>query len=209
VKRRGDTRRAAIVELAPRGGFIVDVGADHGRVAEALGAVAVERHPHRRGSAKVRWVVSDGLTAFRNVDVAVIAGIGASSILEILRVGPAPSVIVVHATDSPGRLRIGLRDLGWRIEAERLAWENGRYAEVIRAVQGMEVASGLWLELGPRLLEEGPPELADHLSWLLTETDFLLGRIGAHAPDKAAALETRASFLRQQIHRLADRAVRS
>lgn len=143
--------------------MIVDVGADHGHVAHALGAIATERRAHRRGRPDVPWVVADGLAPFREVPVAIIAGMGAMRIAGILDRGPRPQVLIAHAQDDPPTLRRYLASHGWRIDAEALAPEGNRYAEVIRAVPGEETATGVELDLGPRLVHTEDPWLVPHL----------------------------------------------
>ncbi len=165
MKKRGRARREAILNLVPEPrGLVVDVGADHGHVAAAASAVATERMPGRMGRSDVPWVVADGLAPFRTVDVAIIAGMGAVTISGILERGPRPRVLIAHAQDDPPALRKYLAAHGWRIDAEALAPEANRWAEVIVASAGQEPSSGLWLEWGPRLLEEGlDPHLEPHL----------------------------------------------
>ncbi|MEM6929586.1 MAG: tRNA (adenine(22)-N(1))-methyltransferase TrmK [Myxococcota bacterium] len=144
----------------------VDVGADHGRIAERIGAIATERMPHRRSTAAVSWVIADGLRAFARVDGAVIAGMGARTIARILTEGPTPGWAVLHAQDDPVALRHWLADHGFAIEAEGLAEEAGRFAEICRVRPGTEPASGRWLSFGPCLLRDGHPLLLRHLEEL-------------------------------------------
>lgn len=164
-----------VAELAPRlppDAVIVDVGADHGHVTHALRTaglpvVASERAPGIAGRPELPWVLADGLAPFRRVDVAVIAGMGARTIARILQRGPRPTVAaVLHAQDDPPRLRTWLAADGWRFEAEGLAPEARRYAEVMRVVPGEETATGETLALGPRLLSDGHPLLEAHLRQL-------------------------------------------
>ena len=151
--------------MTPDAPFIVDVGADHGHVAHALGAIATERMPHRAGRGDVPWVIADGLRPFRSVDVAIIAGMGALTIAGILERGPRPSTAVLHCPDDPPRLRRWLAENHWKIEAEGLAPEGRRVAEVIRVVQGQETASGMDLDYGPLLPAD--PLWGRHLQQLL------------------------------------------
>ena len=167
MKRPGQQRRELLIAMCPKGATIVDIGADHGHVAAALGAIATERLPHRSGRSDIPWVIADGLKPFRKVDVAIIAGMGARKIMAILDAGPRPSTVVLHAQDDPALLRRYLATHGWHIEREGLAPEAGRYAEVIVAIAGIESASGKQLELGPRLLEGHDPHLLAHLNQLL------------------------------------------
>lgn len=199
MKRAGRDRREALAALCPRGGLIVDVGADHGHVAHAVGAVATERAPNRIGRRDVPWIVADGLAPFSRVDVAIIAGMGAHTIAGILARGPRPELaVVVHAQDDPPALRLWLAANGWRIDAERLAREAGRFAEVIRAVPGDEPATGLKLAFGPRLLDDGDPLLDEHLAELEQYYAELAARTaaagGARASDAHAGFVARAAF---------------
>lgn len=176
--------------------MIVDVGADHGHVAHALGAIASERAPQRAGRVDVRWVIADGLRPFRRVDVAIVAGMGADTIARILEGGPRPEVaVVVHAQDDPPRLRRWLAANGWRIDEERLAREAGRFAEVIRAVPGEEPARGLDLELGPRLVRGDDPLLAEHLAELERYYTALAAKTSASAPHEHARFVARSEHV--------------
>ena len=148
------TRRDALAELVPADRWpVVDVGADHGLLAERLGAIATELQPHRRAARAVPWVICDGLRPFRAVGCAVIAGMGWRTIARILGEGPTPDVAVLHADDDPAALRRWLAANGWRIDAERLGAERRRVVGVLRAVRGTETATGLPLDFGPRLLD--------------------------------------------------------
>lgn len=189
--------------MAPKDRLVIDVGADHGYVASSLGGIATERQPHRRSAAAVPWVIADGLLPFRHVPAAIIAGMGAATIEGILHRGPRPAVAVLHAPDDPGRLRMWLSAHGWRIDAEGLAPENGRFAEVIRVMPGHEPATGLHLELGPRLRERGDPHLAAHLHDRRAHYARLRDLTAPHAPDKSARAAARVDHLDHWIASLA------
>jgi len=202
VKKAGAKRRALLIRLVPPGRSVIDVGADHGHVAQQLGAVATERLPTRAGKTPVQWVIADGLAPFRHVDVAIIAGMGAHTIMGILGRGPRPSVAVLHAQDDPPALRIWLAANGWRIDAEGLAPEARRFAEVIRVVPGTEAATGLELEFGPRLLEGGDPHLAMHLQGTCQRWSDIARATSGRAPDKHLYAATRVSFLNDAMKQL-------
>jgi len=192
-------RRRLIVSLVPRGRLVVDVGADHGHVAHALGAIATERQPHRRGRPDVRWVVADGLAPFRHVPVAVITGMGARTIAGILDRGPRPDVLVAHCPDDPSTLRRYLAAKGWRIDAEGLARENKRFAEVLRAVPGTETATGLTLEHGPRLLEGDDPLLRPWLEHERSHWHAIARATRQRAPEAHAEATRHARFLQAHL----------
>lgn len=192
-------RRAAIVRLVPAATLVVDVGADHGHTAAALGAVATERRPHRAAARALPWVIADGLTPFRHVPVAVIAGMGAGTIEAILTRGPRPDVLVAHAPDDPPRLRRWLAAHGWRIDAEALAPEANRFAEIVRAVPGVEAATDLTLDFGPRLLEGDDPHLEAHLRHHWRYWTDIAARTALAAPERSAEARRRADFLARHL----------
>jgi len=194
VKRAGRDRRQLLVRMTPDAPFVLDIGADHGHVAHALGAVATERLPHRSGRADLTWVIADGLKPFRDVDVAVIAGMGALTIAGILGAAPKPDVVVLHCPDDPRRLRRWLCTNGWRIEAEGLAREAGRFAEVIRAVPGTETAAGLALEFGPKLPAD--PLWIEHVDQLVGYWADIAAKTAGKAKDKHAEAVARVAWLR-------------
>lgn len=197
---KGYPRRELLRSLVPPGSHVIDVGADHGRISASIpGAIATERMPHRRSGPHTQWVVADGLAPFRTVDVAIIAGMGTNKIIDILTRGPVPRVAILHAPDTPRALRLWLAGHGWRIDAEGLAPEGGRFAEVIRAIPGEETAAGLELEFGPKLLTTPSPHLAPHLEGLATYFRALAARLRDHVPDAAAAAEARATFAENHL----------
>ncbi len=148
-------RLAQLARLVPDGGVIVDVGCDHGHLTAHLGAIGVEREPHRVPRRPGRFLVADGLAPFARVDTAVIAGMGPATLLGILDRGPRPATLVAHCPGGMEVLRQGLADRGWRIEAEALAPEGERISEVLRAVCGEEPHRGHRLWFGP-LVEDDP-----------------------------------------------------
>jgi tRNA A22 N-methylase len=200
---RQTPRVQAILALCPREPLpIVDVGADHGYVAEQLGAIAVETEAYRCRNPRVRWVVADGLSAFETVGVAVITGMGARTIAGILDRGPRPAVAVVHAPDDPPLLRRLLKAQGWRIEAELLAPEARRYAEILRVVPGDEPSEGFVLDYGPCLLREGGPLVREHLGMLVDRFTRIAFAARGHDDAKAQDQLDRARFLADRLGEL-------
>ena len=176
---KGRARREAIQSLVPPDRSVVDVGCDHGITTAALGAIGTERRAHRLPRRRdLRLVVADGLRCFRRVDVAVITGIGAHQISRILEAGPRPQVAVLHAPDRPPWLRRWCAEHGWRIDAERLAPEGRRFAEVMRVVPGVEASTGLTLEFGPLLPQD--PLVHAHAAQLEQYWARVLEQVGDH-----------------------------
>ncbi len=168
MKTASRDRRAEIVRLVEEirrpEHIVVDVGADHGHVAFAIGAIATERAPGRPGRTDVPWVIADGLRPFRSVDVAVIAGMGWRTIADILDAAPRPRWVVAHSPEDPVSLRVRLCATGWRIDDEALAREGTRIAEIIRFTPGDEPSDGATRALGPALLVGDHPLKVEHFT---------------------------------------------
>ena len=201
VMPRSLARFELIASLVPSGAWpVVDVGADHGRVAELVGAIATERAPHRKSAKPLPWVIADGLRPFRHVAVAIVTGMGARTISRILKEAPKPSVaVIVHAPDDPILLRQELAAQGWKIDAEGLAPEAGRFAEVIRAIPGQETSRDATLAFGPCLLRGNDPHLEVHLRQLHGYWSGLASTTRGCAPEKASAFNQYVAFLNQVI----------
>jgi tRNA A22 N-methylase len=179
-----------LVALVPPGGVVIDVGCDHGLVAGALDAIGVEREPHRLPAHPGRFVVADGLAPFHPVQTAVLAGMGPATVLGILDRGPRPQNVVIHCPDGMDRLRQGLCDRSFAINAEGLAREGDRISEVVRASPGLERHRGHTLWFGP-LLEQDP--LVEDLA---TQLYRRFAQLFDHAPVGTSAHERAQGWLR-------------
>jgi tRNA A22 N-methylase len=190
-----DPRHAALVELCPTGGLIVDVGADHAAIARRVGALAIEREPQRRAGPAPAWLIADGLQALRRVDTAVIAGMGARRIHAILAAGPAPTTVIAQAEDDPAWLRVELAAAGWRLDTERLVRVPRGFAEIGRWVRGAEPHHGLTLAYGPHLLAERPEPLRDHLLARRAWWQAVADHTRSARPERAAEADAHVAFL--------------
>jgi len=199
VARSGRPRRELLVRLASLGPQPrVDVGADHGQVAKALGCIATEIQVVRTSRLSLPWVVADGVDCFRALGTVVIAGMGARTIGRILSRAPPIERAVLHAQDDPCALRVWLAENGWKITQEGLAPEAGRFAEVVVAVPGVETTTGLSLEYGPALLKSKDPLLVPHLRQLSQH----LGRLAELSRPSPAAHARHAERLNFILERL-------
>ncbi len=184
---------------------IVDVGADHGHLAARLSdhaeVFATERAPHRAGRSDVRWVIADGLAPFRQVGVAILAGMGAHTIAGILARGPRPAVAVIHVPDDPPTVRTLLAADGWRIDAEGAVAEGSRLAEVIRVVPGQEPHRGAELRWGPLLAKRPPQAALDHWRRQLPRVQAIAAATKGRDPDKHTRASEDAAWLTACLHR--------
>ena len=116
-----------------------------------------------------------GLTVLKpgEADGAVIAGMGGSTIVQILEESPDVAktlkfLIVQPMAGAPG-LRRWACENGWRIADEALAEEPQHLYEIIMLVPGSEPPhSSIEYEIGPRLIEKRPPLFGRHIEKLYT-----------------------------------------
>lgn len=196
-------RHKLLVQMCPKVPCIIDVGADHGYVAEQLGAIASERMPHRRGTTMVPWVVADGLKPYKYADAAIIAGMGAAKIIDIIKHAPEIPALVLHATDNPAHLRTHLAATGWRICDEQLAPEAKAFAEVIRVERGSETAKGLPLTFGPILTQGRSPMHRAHFKLLHAHWSRIQQWTRDHDPNRFKEASERMTYLAVLIEQCA------
>jgi tRNA A22 N-methylase len=188
--------------MCPERDVIVDVGADHGYVAQRLGGIATERQPHRRGKTSGPWVIADGLMPFKGVEVAIVAGMGAQKISDILNAGAPVPTVIVHATDSPAKLRLFLAAAGWVIKDEALAPEGRAFAEIIRAERGHETHQELTLAFGPILTQTRGPHHLAHFSFQLRRWQDIAQAASPFDPGRTRKAMERVAFLTQLVAQL-------
>lgn len=227
-------RLALVAELIPPRSRVVDVGADHGRLAHRLLATGRARHciatektparlarvgrfpPGHRLAARLELRAGDGLSCLRradHLDVAVLAGMGARTMVRILaaphraRLGLAS--VVVQPQTEPARLRRWLAGNGFRIVAERIAVDRDALYPILRAELGREELSprsGLSaddvLVAGPRLLDAADPVVERYWSEELERLATVALRLGDRAPHVLRADLARARRILDAVRRL-------
>lgn len=154
-------RLMAIADLARSGQCVCDVGCDHahipirllqeGRFKRAIGMDVIEG-PLEKAAGNISLYgmqdriglrLSDGLDAFciGEADTLVITGMGGSMMQEILLREPEKTMsfraLVLGPQSDPEKVRSALRTLGFRIEDERLIYDDGKYYPIVRAVPGV------------------------------------------------------------------------
>ena len=184
-------RLEAVAKMVPQGCVLADIGTDHaylpvwllqkGQIKAAV-AADIAAGPCRAAQTnigmyglrdKIEARMGSGLTVLKpgEADGAVIAGMGGSTIIEILQEAPEVAAALKFLIVQPMAGAAGLRKWacqnGWRISDEALAEEPQHLYEIILLEHGEEAAhSDLEYEIGPRLLEKRPPLLAKHLAKL-------------------------------------------
>ena len=161
VSTRVSPRLLAVASLVPPGSRAADVGCDHGELARALlrsgraaFVVGTDVVPTERATGGgVDWRIGDGLEPLRagdRLDVVVLAGMGAATILRILDPGRLADLgvrrVVVQPQTDPRQVRAGMLDRGFAIVDEASAVAAGRFYVAIALERGAGLPSFPGLE---------------------------------------------------------------
>ncbi|MFZ5634328.1 MAG: tRNA (adenine(22)-N(1))-methyltransferase [Bacillota bacterium] len=224
------SRLAAIANLIPPGARVADIGTDHamlpvnlvktGRSPRVI-ATEMNEKPYRtacrqamsvEAGGRVEVRKGDGLEAIRpgEVDVIVIAGMGANNILGILNrsrgVLAGISRLVLQPMSNPGALRRWLAQNGWRLADEELVKEDGKFYVIIAAEPGEDHWQDQFLlEIGPKLVDKCSPVLIEYLEKIKGDYQRVLnglaGSRSEQAMEKAIEITSRLNRLREVICR--------
>ncbi len=155
-------RMQRLAALVTAGNRLADVGTDHGYIPIALVqegkipsalAMDINQGPLARAEAHIRQAglstyiktrLSDGLLELRKdeADTVLAAGMGGMLILRILDGGGhclrgIKELILQPQSDIP-KVRKRLAESGWQIIDEDIAFEDGKYYPMMKAVHGQE-----------------------------------------------------------------------
>lgn len=181
-------RLLKVASLIEKGKKVADIGTDHAYlpiylVDQGISAkvVAIEANPgplkvaekniNKSGYAdKILLRSGDGLTPLRpgEVDIAVLAGMGASNIISILEksrdvASHLDSIIMQPMTETQD-LRLYLQTHCYKLIDEELVYEDGRYYEILVAKPGIgKKYDAIMLEIGPLLIKKKHPLLVGFL----------------------------------------------
>ena len=148
-------RLQAVASYVPVGAVLGDIGTDHAYLPVYLlqqkiirKAIGVEKHkgPYESALQNVRsyglaeWIdirFGDGLKPLQKaeVDTLTIAGMGGTTILEILAGNPpvleAVTRLILQPQGAEAQVRLSLLDQGWKIVDECLVEEDNRIYNVL------------------------------------------------------------------------------
>ena len=189
-----------------------DIGCDHGFTAIRLlqdkkakrgicsdiGEGPIERaaaHVAEAGlSERIECRKGDGLQTLRpgDADCVIIAGMGGKLMARILTDGaellPSFRELVLSPHTEIAELRRTLWRLHFRIDAERMVYEEGKYYTVIRAVPGEMRLSRREAEYGPCLMRERDPVFLRRIRYEIGVNKEILSRISGNDSPGAAAV---------------------
>lgn len=221
-------RLATLALHIDQGSVVADIGTDHaflpiylvnqGICSHAIGGdinpgpyqVAKQTVKEHNLNHKIAIRQGDGLQVItpREVDTVVMAGMGGTTMIDILAQSPENTKyvrkLILQPMIASDILRVWLADNGWQITDEELVREDRRIYEIIVAQPGVEEISDLMkLIFGPRLLEKKPPLLKEHLNRLLKSNEQinigLRQSIQADLLSKKQIITNRIEYLKQVI----------
>lgn len=197
-------RIRAVVNCVEQAEVVADIGCDHGYVAALL---LIENRARRviacdisgPSLQKARELsesiglgdqfecrLGDGLATLnpQEADVAVIAGVGGQLICDMLRREPQTAKALKRLVLAPNRneaeLRQYLVENGFCINAEALAYDNGRYYSVscVEPGCGRREEDAFYYEVGRKLIESGHPLLEGYLRNKINQKKVILQAVG-------------------------------
>ncbi|MGI6007443.1 MAG: tRNA (adenine(22)-N(1))-methyltransferase [Ruminococcus sp.] len=181
-------RLSAVAELVTPGSRLADVGCDHGYIPIALvkagiipSAIAmdVNEGPLMRARqniesfAAAQYIetrLSDGVSALEpgEADSLIMAGMGGILMMRIMDEGwkvlESVKEIILQPQSEAASVRRYLQSRNYRITAEDMVYEDGKYYIMMKAVHGsMEEMSPIFCRFGRLLLQQRHPVLFQYL----------------------------------------------
>ena len=175
--------------MVTRGYRLADIGTDHGfvpiwlvrnGVIPSAIAMDVNRGPLERArehiaqaglEGYIRTRLSDGLAGLRKgeADSILIAGMGGALTLRILEKDPPQSLgaaeLILQPQSEISKVREYLCTSGWKIDAEDMVLEDGKYYPMMHCVRGEMTLTPEEAEFGPCLIASGHPVLRKYLAF--------------------------------------------
>lgn len=206
-------RLETIAQMIPAGAKVADIGTDHGRlplylVEKGLSPFVVASDRIKMPIAALKSQVQalgleeqisvrlgDGLTVAQpgEVDTIVLSGMGGMTMIEIFSQSPqvaaAAQRLILQPQRSIPQVRQWLAAHGWRIIAEDIVLDEGRYYEVLCAEPGEMALSDRDALFGPVLLQQKPALFRGYLLTRREDAQRLLARLEQEQPPTPLAVE--------------------
>lgn len=212
--------------LVPECGTVADIGCDHaytsiylaagGRAARAL-AMDVRTGPLLRAQENIRLYglgdriqtrLSDGLAALSpgEADCILISGMGGQLIIDILQRGwekaLAAKCIILQPQSELAKVRAFLHKMNYRITAEDMCEEDGKYYTAMRAQKAGDEAGARPLSpeeraYGPCLLAAKHPVLRDFVRREIGQKQEILSQLSVQETERAQ--KRRAELLKELL----------
>lgn len=205
-------RLAALVTFVPQGARVGDIGTDHAylpielvqkNIAVSVVAGDVHSGPYQAAkdnvaglgfNQKISVRFGNGLAVLSpgEVDTVVIAGMGGSTIIEILNSNPeitsTLSRLILQPMIATGAVRRWLDSNHWRIIDETLVQDEGKLYEILVAEPGdCSIIEPIMYDIGMILWDKRPELLELHIDNLIAQTERVLremaiSSVARHSP---------------------------
>ena len=135
-------------------------------------------------SDKITCRVGDGFKALNQgeADVAFIAGMGADLIADIIEnsheIAKNLDYMILQPMNSAEPLRRRLIKMGYKIDREGIALDNGKFYQIIRCSRGEQILSDIQYELGTYVFSERIPLCAEYISHMIEHYGKILNYVG-------------------------------
>lgn len=192
-------RLKTVASFVEKDNVVADIGTDHAYlpiylagqkiVSRAL-ACDVHRGPYQAAkqaviNANLADVIEvrfgDGITIIEpgEADVATVAGMGGTTIIDILSKRPETTAslkgLILQPMNAAPLLREWLILHGWKIVDEELVVDDGRLYEVMYAKQGSSIMpEPILLDIGMKLWEKRHPLLEEHIQSIIAQINRAL-----------------------------------
>ncbi len=195
-------RLAALATFVPQGARLADIGTDHAYLPIELiqdnlivSAIAGDVHigPYKAAKEHVEALglerkisvrLGNGMAVLSpgEVEVAVIAGMGGQTIIEILNnsieVTKSLDRLILQPMVAAASVRRWLGENGWYLADERLVQDDGRLYEIIVAEQGEAlICEPVMYDIGQKLWNDKSEFLILHVDQLISQTKRILGEM--------------------------------
>ena len=192
-------RLAALADFVPQGARLADIGTDHGylpieliqkEIASFAVAGDVHKGPYEAAKENIESLGLENKISVRfgnglavlspgEVDTVVIAGMGSSTMIDILTSEPevthSLTRLILQPMIAAATLRSWLIENRWSIVDETLVQEDGRLYEIIVAEQGFSPElEPIMYDIGMILWEKKPKLLSLHIDQLIFQTQRVL-----------------------------------
>ena len=214
-----------VASFVPQGAVILDVGSDHaylpielvekGKIERAIAGEVVEgpyqsavKNVESHGlKEKIQVRLANGLAAFEEEDqvtVITIAGMGGRLIATILEEGLDKlsniQRLILQPNNREDDLRIWLQDHGFRIVAESILEEAGKFYEILVVEAGQMKLSASDVRFGPFLSKEVSPVFVQKWQKEATKLEFALSQIPEKNLEERQILADKIQAIKEVLH---------
>lgn len=131
---------------------------------------------------KITVIKSDGISSItEEMDTVIISGMGADTIIDILTKDKTKleniKKIVISSNNKYPSIRVNLSSLGYKIEKEKIVFEDGKFYIIMKFIKGFSKYSKKQLYFGPYLLKNKDEDFYRYFDHLKKEKEQIIKKI--------------------------------